>query len=198
MTERLILPALVLSEFVRGWHCDKCRTKTTTVTLLYPQMASVGTSTALVYPVRCGCGGSGHIEVKLPTLLLGVILVQMAAVDAHRQRDRRKSMKVSALPSKILKMARERYAELIRAARARPPGPSAELELTAEGGATTSTQPRPRRLNPSETPEQGEGPAPIERVLFNMDEEEWRKLMHRLGFDADEPPAAPVGPEGKS
>jgi hypothetical protein len=31
-----------------------------------------------------------------------------------------------------------------------------------------------------------------------MDEEEWRKLMHRLGFDADEPPAAPVGPEGKS
>lgn len=197
MADKLILPAWIISEFLMGFRCKRCGGKVLTCTLLYPRMRMLASHVELVYPLRCPCGGADSVKVRLPTLLLGLVLVHIALVEAHRQAGRSKATMIAfPLPSKILAQVRNQYAQLVGELRKTSAGAAAGSRPDGEDDATSAPPagPSDAMLPGKHTPP--DRPLPIERVLFNLSEEEWRAMLRRMGFETGEVPPEGAADEG--
>ncbi len=134
--------------------------------MLFPRLNWGKTDIELVYPLRCPCGGSGCVPIKLPTLLFGYILANVALVDAAHRRRSKATMTVSPhhksdmLARMLLDFDRLMGADATSTLRS-PPVPDSEQNSPDDNDADDA-----------------------ERVKFGFDKDEWKDFLRRLGLDS--------------
>jgi hypothetical protein len=187
MAQAHILPLWIVGEFLQGYRCRSCGTTPQHCALLPPRLLLNGTQAELVYPVRCPCGGSGALKIRMPTLLLGLVLLYVARnYLAGRGRNSQSKLQASPMPSAILRLVRQQYAILLRTPCDDEGAPLPED--TAAGGAGGAAPPprgrRARRPRPKPrwgqvTPGTAKGD---DAALLGLTPEEWRAMLRRMGF----------------
>lgn len=166
MATRLILPDYVVSSFVQPNACRRCGRSDMSFKLLFPRLNWGKTDIELVYPLRCPCGGTGCVPIKLPTLLFGYILANVALVDAAHRRRSKATMIVSPhlrsdmLANMFLDFDRLMEADATTTLRSPPPVPDSEPNPPDDSDADDT-----------------------ERIKFGFDEEEWKAFLRRLRLD---------------
>ena len=162
MISRMILPNFIVSQFIPPAACEKCGRSDLSFTVLAPQFAWKGERVELNYPLRCPCGGVGHIPVQLPTLFFGYILANIAIIDAARMRRSKAMMTVRASSdNKILEQIVGRFNWLMQPCNcAHKFIQTSELDFLRNAAAIQR-----------------------DRKKFGFDQDEWAQFMRRLGFD---------------
>ncbi len=164
MATRLILPDYIVSHFVPPNACRRCGRSDMNIKLLFPKLRWGKTDIELVYPLRCPFGGSGCVPIKLPTLLFGYILSNVAMLDAGNRRRSKATMTLSPhIRSDMLKNMFRNFDRLMEA-------------------DTTSTVRSPPVLSNSQTSLINND---AERIKFGFDKEEWKVFLRRLGIDSE-------------
>ncbi len=162
MATRLILPDYIVSNFIPPNACRRCGRSDLNFKLLFPQMKWRKSSIELIYPLRCPCGGSGCVTIKLPTLLFGYILTTVALVDADHRRRSKATMAVSSNHhTDMLANIFQQFDRLIESKnssimRAQPIFESQQISLVDNE---------------------------VERIKFGFDKREWTTFLRRLGFE---------------
>ena len=162
MATRLILPDYIVSNFVPPNACRRCGRSDMSFKLLFPRLSWGKTDIELVYPLRCPCGGSGCVPIKLPTLLFGYILANVALVDAAHRRRSKASMTVS--PHHKGDMLANMFLEFDR---------------LMEADATSTLRSPPVPDSEQDSPDDD-----AERIKFGFDRDEWKAFLRRLGLDS--------------
>ena len=134
--------------------------------LLFPRHNWGKTDIELVYPLRCPCGGSGCVPVKLPTLLFGYVLATVALVDAAHDRRSKATMTVS--PHR----RRDMLANMFR-----------DFDRLMEADATSTLRSPPVPDGEQNSPDDNDADD-AERIKFGFDKDEWKAFLRRLGLDA--------------
>jgi len=135
--------------------------------LLFPKLCWGKTDIELVYPLRCPCGGSGCVPIKLPTLLFGYILAHVALDEVANRRRSQTTMLVS--PQHGSDMLARMFHEFDRM-------------MEADATATLRSPPVPGSDRSSID---GCTPNDAERIKFGFDKDEWQDFLRRLGMDDD-------------
>ena len=162
MATRLILPGYIVSNFVPPNACRRCGRSDMSFKLLFPQLKWGKTEIELIYPLRCPCGGSGCVPIKLPKLLFGYILANVALVDAAHRRRSKATMVVS--PNHKSDM----LAKMFR-----------DFDRLMEADATSALRLPPVPDSEQNSPDDNDA----ERIKFGFDEDEWKAFLRRLGLD---------------
>ena len=163
MATRLILPDYIVSNFIPANACRRCGRSDMSFKLLFPQLKWGKTDIELIYPLRCPCGGSGCVPIKLPKLLFGYILANVALVDAaHR---RRSKVTMTVLPHHQDDMLAKMFLDFDR--------------LMEADATTTLRSPSSNRSSIDDHDADD-----VERIKFGFDKDEWKDFLRRLGLDA--------------
>lgn len=168
MATRLILPDYVVRNFVPPNACRRCGRSDMSFKLLFPRLTWGKTTIELVYPLRCPCGGSGNVRIKLPTLLFGYILANVALVDtAHR---RRSIATMTVSPHQRSDMLTKMFLDFDRLM---------EANATTTLRSPTMREGERRSVGDNDTSD-------AERVRFGFDKNEWKAFLRRLGLDSSD------------
>ena len=160
---KMILPEYIVTHFVPANACKRCGRSDLSFKLLFPQLKWGKTDIELIYPLRCPCGGSGCVRVKLPKLLFGYILANVALGDAaHR---RRSKVTMTVLPHQRDDMLARMFLDFDR---------------LMEAGATTTQ----RSLSVPDSEQNSLDDNDTERIKFGFAKDEWKDFLRRLGLDA--------------
>lgn len=89
--------------------------------MLFPQLNWHGDEIELIYPLRCSCGGTGDVPIRLPTLLFGYILATAALVDSANRRRSKATMTVAPGSTDILTNIFRKFDRLMETASAAMP-----------------------------------------------------------------------------
>jgi len=159
---KMILPEYIVTHFVPANACRRCGRSDLNFKLLFPQLKWGKTDIELIYPLRCPCGGSGCVPIKLPKLLFGYILVNVALVDAaHR---RRSKVTMTVLPHHRDDMLARMFLDFDR---------------LMEADATTML----RSPSSDRSSIDDRSADDVERIKFGFDKNEWKDFLRRLGLD---------------
>lgn len=161
---RMILPNYIVGNFVPAKACRRCGRSDGSFTLLFPQLNWHGDEIELIYPLRCSCGGSGCVRIRLPTLLFGYILASVSLVDAANHHRSKARMTVKASSTDILVNIFRNFDHLMEAcATAAPRSPALPIgERNCIDGNDADD---------------------AERIKFGFDKDEWKQFLRRLGLD---------------
>ncbi|MEE9296700.1 MAG: hypothetical protein V3W34_17285 [Phycisphaerae bacterium] len=160
---RMILPDYIVGSFVPPKACARCGRSDGTFTLLFPQLNWHGDEIELIYPLRCSCGGTGCVPIKLPTLLFGYILASVALVDTTNRRRSKAKMTVKPCSTDILANIFRNFDRLMETCSATPRSPA------LPSGVRNS-------IDDNDANE-------ADRLRFGFEKNEWKKFLRRLGFD---------------
>ena len=160
---KMILPEYIVTHFIPANACRRCGRSDLSFTLLFPQLKWGKTDIELIYPLRCPCGGSGCVRVKLPKLLFGYILANVALVDAAHRRRSQVTMTVS--PHQRDDMLARMFLDFDR---------------LMEAEATTTQ----RSLSVPDSEQNSLDDNDTERIKFGFAKDEWKDFLRRLGLDA--------------
>jgi hypothetical protein len=166
---RLILPEYIVAGFVPPTPCTRCGRAGGDFNLLFPQLNWCGAEIELIYPLRCPCGGSSCVPIRLPTLLFGYILASVALVDAANRRRSKATMTVTPHRSDLLVDIFRKFDGLMKS-------------------STAATLQSPTPSNAERNPLNGRDVQDAERAKFGFDENEWKDFLRRLGLDTPHNP----------
>jgi len=161
---RLILPDYIVGHFVPPNACAQCGRSAGCFTLLFPQLNWHADAVELIYPLRCSCGGSGCVPIRLPTLLFGYILASVAFVDAQKRRRPRATMTISLCRSDILVDIFRKFDRLM------------ENPSSAAFQSTALPANERNALTNNDASE-------ANRIKFGLSKTEWQKFLRRLGLN---------------
>jgi len=174
MISRMILPNFIVSHFIPPKACQECGRSDLSFAVLAPRFRWRGDWIELIYPLRCPCGGTGQIPIRLPTLLFGYILANVAIIDAAKMQRSKAMMAVSAsMKSDVLEVIVRRFSELMRFCTCCHQIPGASCSRIDGFGGQSIDE--------------------MERLKFGFDEASWKQFLRRLGLDDDEPDAGSNG-----
>jgi hypothetical protein len=161
MISRMILPNFIVSQFVPQRACILCERSDLPFTVLAPSFAWKQDWIELNYPLRCPCGGAGHIPVQLPVLFFGFLLANVAVFDASRMQRSKATMTVQASrSSELMREITHRFRRLMGDCKCRHKCVQVgDLELWRDLAVS-----------------------PHDRERFGFNSEEWQHFLRRLGF----------------
>jgi hypothetical protein len=162
VANRLIIPDYIVSHFVLPKACARCGRSDGCVTLLFPQLNWHGDEVELIYPLRCSCGETGAVPIRLPTLLFGYIMSTVALVDSANRRRSKATMAVTPGNTDMLMNIFRKFDRLMESA-----STAAPRSLALPSGERNA-------INDIDN---------TERIKFGLDKAEWKAFLRRLGFD---------------
>ncbi len=162
MATRLILPDDIVSNFIPPNACRRCGRSDRNFRLLFPRLKWGIANIELIYPLRCPCGGSGCIPIKLPTLLFGYILANIALVDADHRCRSKSTMTVS------LNQKSDMLANIFH-----------DFDWLMETNNNSTMRSLPALEIEQNSPDDND----VERIKFGFDKDEWKDFLRRLGLN---------------
>ncbi len=176
MATRLIFPDYIVNNLIPLKACRRCGRSDRTFKLLFPQLHWHGAEIELIYPLRCPCGGSGCVPIRLPTLLFGYILASVALVDAANSRRSKATMTVSpALQGDILANIFRNFDRLMETCSATTPR-SPTLPVGEQSAIEDDDADEENAI--------GDNDDDADRIKFGFDKNEWNEFLRRLGLDS--------------
>jgi len=165
-----LFPDFMLSEFRSGVVCDKCSQSGQMLTFHVPEIKRKGVFVEIWYRYKCTCGWGSALRVELPLLLFGYVLARLAMIDTFRRR-----LSKSTVP--VLDGRCKQFFDFVR-----------DFENLFEEYSkihTAGLLPPDKRGDElaKATPN---SPTELDRLRFNLQDEDWREFLRRMGFGADE------------
>jgi len=147
----------MLGQFITPGACRLCGGVDKSVTLLAPSLSWKSEMIELVYPLRCPCGGSGSVPIRIPTLFFGYMLAVVAMDDAARLNHLKANMTVHAPRNRDLldQIVRQFQALMCRCSCTHK---NIQLNELCLGGEP-------------------------EHMKFGLEPDEWARFLRRLGFE---------------